>query len=100
MIKESEPPLPRPFKLPNNFPVAVTLGLNSKKLTGLARPRFFSTIASAIVFHKKYPTNEEYLHVAMEISKQFPFIVNVAEDGYVSNNTIMTHAAYYSLLKL
>ena len=34
-----EPPLPRPFELPQNFPQAITIALRNKKLTGKPRAK-------------------------------------------------------------
>ena len=39
-------------------------GLNVGILTGKARTKFISSVASAVFWYKNYPTKEEYDHVA------------------------------------
>ena len=62
-----EPPLPRPFDVPQNFPQTISTGLISHKLTGKPRAKFITIIAQSIYRHKSYPTDEEYIHVAQEL---------------------------------
>ena len=69
-----EPPLPRPFDVPQNFPQTISTGLISHKLTGKPRAKFITIIAQSIYRHKSYPTDEEYIHVAQELVKKWPFL--------------------------
>ena len=62
-----EPPLPRPFDVPQNFPQAISTD-------GKPRAKFITIIAQSIYRHKSYPTDEEYIHVAQELVKKWPFL--------------------------
>lgn len=69
-----EPPLPRPFGVPQNFPNAIAIGLENKKLTGRPRTKFITIIAQSIYRFKSYPTEEEYIRVARELVEKWPFL--------------------------
>lgn len=69
-----EPPLPRPFDLPLNFPASITASLEGKRLVGRPRTKFFTIIAHSIYRFKDYPTDEEYLYIVQEMFKKWPFL--------------------------
>ena len=73
-IRGHEPPLPRPFPIPQNFPQSITLGLASKRLTGKPRTKFITVISQSIYRFKNYPTEDEYIQVVQEIVKKWPFL--------------------------
>ena len=77
-LKGHEPPLPRPFPIPKNFPQNISLALSNKSLTGTNRTSFLKIIAQAIYRFKNYPTDDEYFHVVQEIIKTWPHIENSA----------------------
>lgn len=77
-----EPPLPMPFILPYNYPKLVKEGLKSGSLTGNLRTKYLSTVASYVYSYKEYPTRSEYIHIAEQIVKQHPFLLN--NGSYVS----------------
>lgn len=82
--KKLEPPLPTPFELPLNYPSIVMTGIAEKNLSGKARTKFISSIASAIFKYKSYPSSEEYSHVGSQIIKKYPFIKSRSGSGHVS----------------
>ena len=43
---------------------------------------FLSTVANYIYSYKEYPTKSEYIHIAEQIVKQYPFLLN--DGSYVS----------------
>lgn len=69
-----EPPLPRPFGLPQNFSDLITKSLSEKNITGKARTKFITVIAQSIYRYKSYPTDEEYFQVVREMVKEWPFL--------------------------
>ena len=82
--KEEEPPLPRPFKLPVNYPRAIKEGLSNGCLSGSSRTKFVSAVAVSMFNHKSYPTKEEYNHVAEQIVQAYPFMRLGCGAGHVS----------------
>lgn len=64
-----EPPLPRPFTMPKNFPEAITRGLDDAKLCGRPRTKFITIISQSIYRFKSYPTDAEYIHVAQDLDE-------------------------------
>ena len=77
-----EPPLPRPFMLPLNYPKAVKDGLRKGALTGRSRSKFLASVASYIYSFKELPTHDELVHIAEQIVAQFPFLS--IDGSYVS----------------
>lgn len=69
-----EPPLPRPFDIPKNFPEAISLALERKKLKGKPRTKFITIIAQSIYRLKNYPSDAEYIQVAQDLAKRWPFL--------------------------
>ena len=80
--KKQEEPLRQPFPLPQNFHHSVQEGLSNKCLTGKARGKFITAVASSIFHFKSFPTAAEYEHVACEVFKKWPFLR--ARNGDVS----------------
>ena len=64
-----EAPLPRPFPLPKNFPSAIAEAFQQAKLCGK-----LTIISQSIYLFKSYPTDDEYIHVAQELVKKWPFL--------------------------
>ena len=90
----SEPPLPRPFTLPINFPHAILEGLNQAKLCGKPRTKFITIISQSIYRFKSYPTDDEYVHVAQELAKKWPFLDE--GKGIVSSDVAREFTFYHS----
>ena len=72
--RKQESPLPTPFPLPKNFPPAVALALEEKKLTGKTRAKFVTALANAVFIHKSYPTSRELDDVARAAAKEWDFL--------------------------
>ena len=70
--------IPTPKKLSGKHPQRIA----TKKLVGLPRKKFITSIAEAIFAHKTHPTSAEYNHVALEIVKKWPFLGG--QSSYVS----------------
>lgn len=86
LVKPAEPPLPDPFPLPQNFRPDVELALRSGKMTTDTRRAYMSQVASAIFGYKRYPLREEFMRVAGEIVKKYPFLESpMPGDGECSN---------------
>lgn len=83
-MRKQEPPLPRPFELPNCFTGKVSAGIKEGVLRGTARTTFYRQICCCILTKKSYPSLEEYDHVAQRIIEKFPFMSNGKSDAYVS----------------
>lgn len=73
-LRGHEPPLPKPFPVPKNFPQAISLALANKNLTGNNRSKFLGIIAQSMYRFKNYPTEEEYIDVVQELVKKWPFL--------------------------
>lgn len=82
--RKSEPQLPMPFELPLNYPFKVSIGLDNKNLVGKSYSKFISSIAGSAYRFKKYPTKEEYDHVAYQIVEKYPFLKSSNGTGIVS----------------
>ena len=80
--KKEQPPLPKPFPIRTNFTRDITKCLEEKCLTGKARMKFITAIASSIFQVKSYPTREEYNHVCEQLLRKWPFLRS--RTGYVS----------------
>ncbi len=81
------------YGVPQNFPHAIAMGLENKKLTGRPRTKFITIIAQSIYRFKSYPTDEEYIRVVREIVEKWPFL----DDGK-GLVRIFTHIPIYYLL--
>ena len=82
--EDDDIPLPDPFPIPKNFRMDVDVSLKSGKMNRQTKSAFFSSIASAILHHKKYPTKEDYICVARSIIAKYPFLKSPAGSPYVS----------------
>ena len=82
--KKSERPLPDPFPLPENFCYDVEVALKSGKMTRETTKSFYSTVASSMLSYKRYPTQEEYTRVAVEIVNKYPFLKSPSGSSVVS----------------
>ena len=72
--RKQESPLHTPFPLPKNFPPAVALALEGKKLTGKTRAKFVTALANAVFMHKSYPTSHELDDVVRAAAKEWDFL--------------------------
>lgn len=73
-IQPVEQALPDPFPLPRNFRPDVEFALKAGKMTTTTSTAFYSQVAAAIFGYKQYPSAEEFLRVAMDIAKKYPFL--------------------------
>lgn len=95
-MRGHEPPLPKPFDIPSNFPQAISMGLANKKLIGKSRTKFITIIAQSIYRFKNYPTEDEYIGVVQELVKKWPFLDE--GKGIVSNEIICNTQLYFLYL--
>ena len=72
--EDDEIPLPDPFPIPKNYRIDVETSLKSGKMNRQTKSAFFSSIASAVLQYKKYPTKEDYISVARAITVKYPFL--------------------------
>ena len=88
MISKTEDeniPLPDPFELPKNFRPDVASALKLGKMTLSTNRAFLSSIASAMVVYKKYPSSDDYINVARTIVNRYPFMKSPTGKPYVSS---------------
>lgn len=96
-LKKLEKPLPIPFDLPYNYPPVVMSDLAKNRLSGKARTKFISSVASAIFKYKNYPTDDEYNHIGSQIIKKFPFVKassGSGGSGHVSIEDVYPRSIY------
>ena len=67
-------PLPDPFPLPKRYRQEVEKGLKAKEMSNRVRSHFLSSVASAVLSYKLYPSREDYNCVARTIVKEYPFL--------------------------
>ena len=67
-------PLPKPFPLPKHFRKDVEIALKTKKMTKETRSSFFSSVASAMLYYKRYPSSDDYKNVAQSILTNYDFL--------------------------
>ena len=72
--RKQEPPLPKPFPLPQNVPPAVALALEAKSLTGKTRAKFVTALANSVFMHKSYPTSRELEDVVRAAIRKWEFL--------------------------
>ena len=60
-------PLPDPFPLPKHFRADVEVALANGKMTKSTTSSFLSSVASAMLVYKRYPTHDGYVGVAAEV---------------------------------
>ena len=82
--RKQESPLPTPFPLSKNFPPAVALALEGRKLTGKTRAKFVTALANAVFMHKSYPTLRELDDVARAAAREWDFLGS--KSGCVSSH--------------
>ena len=68
-------PLPKPFPLPKHFRKDVEIALKTKKMTKETRSSFFSSVASAMMYYKRYPSSD----VAQLILTNYDFLKSPVE---------------------
>ena len=76
-------PLPDPFPLPEHYRSDVEAALRAGKMTSETRSCFISSIASAMLRYKLYPTRDDYVSVALTIIRKFPFLKSTTGTAYV-----------------
>ncbi len=74
-------PILDPFFLPGNYRPDVQVALSSGIMTGITRAAFLTQVAGAIFNHKRYPTGPEFIRVASEIIRKYPFLGSTKECG-------------------
>ena len=100
IIKPNEPPLPDPFPLPQNFRPDVELALKSGNMTANTRKTYLSQVASAIFGFKKYPSREEFMRVADQITRMYPFLQSPLPNGSKIVSGLLTCSIYYCFINL
>ena len=109
--KESEKPLPHHFAFPANYHPEVEMCLKSGKMTTKAWKHFLSAIASCmfsykwyvnyvcevlvLVFMYRYPTKEEFIQVALEIIRKYPFMKSLTGTPLVGFMYIIIIYTFY-----
>ena len=94
-MKPIEPPLPDPFLLPQNFRPDVELALKSENMTTNTRKAYLSQVASAIFGYKKYPIREEFMLLADQIIRRYPFLQSPMPDGSKTVRGLLTCSTHY-----
>ena len=77
-------PLPNPFPLPKHYQANVKAGLRNTEMTSEASKSFLSSVASAMLAYKRYPTNEDDINVGTSVIQQYDFIAQPTGAPYVS----------------
>ena len=70
----SEKPLPDPFPLPLNFRSDVEVALRTGRMTRETNKAFFSSVAGCMLSFKRYPMKEEFIRIATDIIRKYPFM--------------------------
>ena len=63
----------------------------NKSLTGVTKTAFYTQVAGAIFNHKRYPTEPEFIRVASEIVRQYPFLGSIKDCGTKTVEFILLH---------
>jgi hypothetical protein len=77
-------PLPSPFPLPKHYRADVEVSLANGKMTETTTSSFLSSIASAMLVYKRYPTRDDYVGVAQTILQKYSFMASPIGTPYVS----------------
>ena len=77
-------PLPNPFPLPKHYRADVEVALDKKEMTAETTSAFLSSIASAMLVYKRYPTREDYITVGRSVIQQYDFMAQPTGTPYVS----------------
>ena len=67
-------PLPDPFPIPKHFSKDVEIALRDKKMSRESNRKFITSVASAILAFKRYPTASDYENVGRAIILKYPFL--------------------------
>ena len=91
-------PLPQPFPLPQHFSSAVEAGIRAEDVN--IEPKYISSVANSMLCHKRYPTNDEYTHVATQIITKYPWMkARIGPQNVISNlNLSFTHTHMCTLM--
>ena len=92
--EEDAIPLPNPFPLPKHYGSEVEAALNNRKLTNKTRKGFIAKIASSMLYHKRYPTADDYANVGQVVVQTYPFMKSPAGSPAVS----YTYKMLYTIL--
>ena len=82
--EEDAVPLPNPFPLSKFYGAEVDAALSAKKMTNVTRQAFIAKVASSMLFHKRYPTSDDYTNVGHTIIQKYPFMKSPAGSPAVS----------------
>ena len=93
--EEDAIPLPNPFPLPKHYGSEVEAALNDRKLTNRTRKAFIAKIASSMLYHKRYPTADDYANVGQAVVQKYPFMKSPAGSPAVSYNCIMLYTILF-----
>ena len=81
-------PLPNPFPLPKHYRADVEVALANGKMTKTTTCSFLSSVASAMLVYKRYPTHDDYVGVARTILEIYGFMASPIGTPYVSNKVV------------
>ena len=90
-VQDDSVPLPDPFPLPKHYRSDVESALKSKKMTKETRSSFLSSVASAMLTYKRYPTRDDYTCVARTVVAQYKFMASPTGTPYVSGILMHVH---------
>lgn len=76
-------PLPSPFNLPKHYRSDVEMGLEIGKMTKETMSSFLSSVAAAMLVHKRYPTKDDYVCVARSVIEKYTFMSSPTGTPYV-----------------
>lgn len=82
-LESDNVPFPDPFPLPEHYRSDVEAALKTGKMTSETRSCFISSIASAMLRYKLYPTRDDYVSVALTIIRKYPFFKSTTGTAYV-----------------
>ena len=83
-LESDNVPFPDPFPLPEHYRSDVEAALKTGKMTSETRSCFMSSIASAMLRYKLYPSRDDYVSVALTILRKYPFFKSTTGTAYVS----------------
>lgn len=82
--KDDAIPLPSPFPLPKHYRADVEVALANGKMTKTTTCSFLSSVASAMLVYKRYPTHDDYVEVAKTVVQKYTFMASPIGTPYVS----------------
>ena len=77
-------PLLNPFPLPKHYSAEVEVALKAKQMSSIARKQFVGSVATAMLFNKRYPTSADCQNVGSTVIAQYPFLRSPAGSPAVS----------------